>query len=178
MDDENPPVRRFKLKTREVEPVDKVARPGDGTAISVRLIHLQNNVAAERPARSPGDADTQAPSGQDAEGASPIFKQKEFVRVDPPAVAGDEHAISVEQILLRNRAAAHARESDLIAMPLPRRSRRHRDFLIVLSIAGVSAGILAFVFRESMQIVGLALLGIVFLTAILAWVIYGIMDRY
>jgi hypothetical protein len=178
MDDENPPVRKFKLKTREVEPVDKVARPGDGTAISVRLIHLQNNVASERPARSPGEADMQALSGRDAEGASPIFKQNEFVAIDPPVTAGDENAISVEQILLRNRAAAHQRESELIPMPLPRRSRRHRDFLVVLSGAALSAGILAYVFRDSLQIVGLALLGIIFLTAILAWVIYGIMDRY
>jgi hypothetical protein len=178
MDDEDPPVRRFKLKTREVEPVDKVARPGDGTAISVRLIHLQNNLAAEQPAQLAGSADRQAPTSGATEGPSSIFKQKEFVRVDPPAAAGDENAISVEQILLKNRAAAHERESELIAMPARRRSRRHRDFLVVVSVAAISAGIVAVVFRESMEIVGLALLGIVFLTAILAWVIYGIMDRY
>jgi hypothetical protein len=178
MDDENPPVRRFKLKTREVEPTDKVARPGDGTAISVRLIHLQNNLASGQPGQLAGDARTKAPVARDPEGSSPLFKQKEFVRVDPPASAGDENAISVEQILLKNRAAAHERESELIAMPPRRRSRRHRDFLVVLSGAAITAGILAFVFRESLQIVGLALLGIVFLTAILAWVIYGIMDRY
>jgi hypothetical protein len=178
MDEENPPVRRFQLKAKEVEPVDKVARPGDGTAISVRLMHLQNNLASDRKIQSPDDADRPAPAGEGAAGAPPIFRQRDFVPIDPPAAAGDENAISVESILLRNRAAAHEKESQLIAMPPRRRSRRHRDFVVVLLVAAGSGGILAAVFRDNMQIVGMALLGIVFLTVILAWVIYGIMDRY
>jgi hypothetical protein len=178
MDDENPPVRRLQLKPKEVEPVDKVARTGDGTAISVRLMHLQNNLASGRPMQRPTGSDGSPPASPDAEGASPIFRQKDFAPTDPPATAGDENAISVEAILLRNRAAAYERESQLVAMPLPRKSRRHRDFLVVLAGAAISGGILTLVFRDSMQLVGLALLGIVFLTVILGWVIYGIMDRY
>ena len=109
MDDENPPVRRFQLKTKEVEPVDKVARPGDGTAISVRLMHLQNNLAAGKPLQSPSDPDGPPLAAQDAQGAPPIFRQKDFVAIDPPAAADDENAISVQAILLRNRAAAYER---------------------------------------------------------------------
>jgi len=45
-------------------------------------------------------------------------------------------------------------------------------------VAVLSFGSLAVVFRHDLQIVGLATFGIVFATAILAWVIYGVMDHY
>jgi hypothetical protein len=69
MDDELPPKRRLSLKPREVEPVDKVARAGDGTAISVKLIHRENQLAAERPPASwQGDLMTPPPGFGESEG--------------------------------------------------------------------------------------------------------------
>jgi hypothetical protein len=176
MDDENPPVRRLVLKHKDVDPVDKVARPGDGTTISVRLMHLENKLAAGRSAPlSPSDS---ANPPVCPEGMSPIFKRAEIAPTDPPAFEGDESAISVSSMLRANREAAIDAGPELIAMPPRRKSRRHRDFVMLLSCAVLSFGSLAAVFRHDMQIVALALFIIVFVTVILAWIMYGVMDRY
>ena len=47
-DDDIPSVRKLVLKPREVTRTDAVARPGDGTEISVPLIHRQNRIAEQR----------------------------------------------------------------------------------------------------------------------------------
>jgi hypothetical protein len=176
MDDEKPPIRRLVLKQRDVDPVDKASRPGDGTAISVQLIHLENKLAAERPA-GPWSGDPTGVPG-DPEGVSPIFKAREITPIDPPAPPGDESAISVSGMLQENRVAAFDTGPELIAMPPRRKSRRHRDFIALVSCAILAVGTLAAVFRHDMQLVGLGLFGIVFLTVILAWIMYGVMDRY
>jgi hypothetical protein len=176
MDDEKPPVRRLALKQREIDPVDKISRPGDGMAISVRLIHLENKLAAERPAGTRA-ADPGQPA-QDGDGGSPVFKRKDITPIDPPSPAGDESAISVSGILRENRAALDDSAPELVAMPHRRKSRRHRDFIVLLSCALSSVAALAAVFRHDMQIVSLCLFGIVFVTVMLAWIMYGVMDRY
>ncbi len=176
MDDETPPVRRLVLKQKDVDPVDKVARPGDGTAISVRLIHLENRLAADRAAVSSAGGAPRLPD--DTEGLSPIFKQAEITPTDPPSFEGDEGAITVPRMLMANRAAADDSGPELISMPPRRKSRRHRDFVVLLSCAVLAFGSLAAVFRHDLQIASLALFGIVFLTVILAWIMYGVMDRY
>jgi hypothetical protein len=174
MDDENPPVRRLVLKKKDVDPVDKVARPGDGTAISVRLIHLENMLASERPAVRPNDTETVA-VGSDL---PPVFRPKEVTPTDPPSFEGDASAISVSGMLQANRAAMDDSGPQLIAMPPRRKSRRDRDFILLLSCAIISIGTLALLFRSDMQFVALALFVIVFITVILAWIMYGVMDRY
>jgi hypothetical protein len=176
MNDEKPPIRRLVLKPRDVDPVDKLSRPGDGTAISVRLIHLENRQAAERAAgKWLGDPQ---PLAESPEPVGSPFKPKEITPIDPPSPAGDASAISVAGMLRANRSAAADSGPELIAMPRRRKSRRHRDFILLVSCAFLSVGALAAVFRHDLQMVGLALLGIVFLTVILAWIMYGVMDRY
>jgi hypothetical protein len=179
MDDPTPPPRRLVLKQKDVEPTDKAARPGDGTAISVRLIHLGNRLAEERAAgQTPGESGQRAEGPSYAEALPPGFKHKEIAPLDPPVKPGDEEAIHVPDILRANRLAADELGPELIAMPVPRRSRRNRDFLVLVACALLCTGTLAFVFRADRQIVALALFGIVFLTVILAWILYGVMDRY
>jgi len=179
MDDQEPPIRRLVLKQKEVVPTDSVSRPGDGTAISVQLIHRQNQLAEERLAGAGWEGlPRPAPEEADPTGGSPAFKPKEVTPIDPPSFPGDDSAISVEGMLHRNRLAADDSLPELIAMPQRRSSRRHRDFAVVLGVAVLSFGSLAVVFRHDLQIVGLATFGIVFATAILAWVIYGVMDHY
>jgi len=179
MDDDQPPKRRLSLKPREVEPVDKVSRPGDGTAISVKLIHRENQLAADRPPGSwQGDLMTPPAGFGEGEGAPSPFKPKDITPTDTPAGPGGEDAISVPKMLDTNRAAAAASAPELIAMPPRRRSRRHRDFMVLLGGAALAFGCLAAVFREDRQMVALGLFGIVFTTVILAWVMYGVMDRY
>ena len=51
MDDEKPDTRHLVLKPKEVVPTDPPSRPGDGTAISVQLIHRQNRLAEEKRSR-------------------------------------------------------------------------------------------------------------------------------
>ena len=81
-------------------------------------------------------------------------------------------------MLQANRAAAIHAGPELIAMPPRRKSRRNRDFVLLLSCAVLCFGSLAAVFKHDMQVVALALFGIVFLTVILGWIMYGVMDRY
>lgn len=179
MEDAPPPKRRLSLKPRDVDPVDKVALPGDGTAISVKLIHRENQLATERPPASwQGDLMT-PPEAEERleEGPSP-FKPKEITPLDPPSGPGGEDAISVAKMLHRNQAAAAASAPELIALPPRRRSRRNRDFMVLLGAAALSFGGLAAVFRQDRQMVALGLFGIVFATVILAWILYGVMDRY
>jgi hypothetical protein len=175
MSEEEPFPRRLTLKPTEVEPVDKVSRPGDGTAISVKLIHRENQLASERPPGAwPGDP---APHSAGA-GDPSIFKMPEITLTDTPAQLGDGEAITVHAMLNRNHSAARDSEPELIAMPPRRKSRRRRDLALVMGVAVVSAGVLAAVFRHDTQVVGLALFGIVFVTVILVFIMYGVMDRY
>jgi hypothetical protein len=173
MDDEKPPVRRLMLKQREVVPVDTVAQTGDGTAMSVPLIHQMNALAAAKHDPLAG----REPVPQDP-ALSPRFTLPDITPLDPPSPPGDEDAITVAGMLNRNHVAAIDSGPELIAMPKPRKSKRHRDFVLILGLAAVSVGSLAAIFRHDRQVMALALFGIVFLTVILAWIMYGVMDRY
>jgi hypothetical protein len=178
MDDPPQPKSRFVLKPRDVEAFDKVARPGDGTAISVKLIHQVNQIAeGKAPGRWSGDLMTPPEEGKLDELPS-VFKPKEITPMDRPSAASGDEAISVPGMLHRNHAAAVKSEPELIAMPPKRRSRRNRDFLLLVGSALLSVGLLGIIFRDDRQMVALSLFGVVFTTVILAWVMYGIMDRY
>ncbi len=175
MDDKPQPKSRFALKQKDVDAVDKVARPGDGTAISVKLMHQVNQIAeGKAPGRWSGDLMT-PPEEEIPEGLPSVFKPKEITPMDQP---GGEEAISVPGMLHRNHAAAVKAAPELIAMPAKRRSRRNRDFLVLVGGALLTVGVLGLVFRDDRQMVALSLFGVVFTTVILAWVMYGIMDRY
>ena len=63
-------------------------------------------------------------------------------------------------------------------MPEKRRSRRRRDFLLLLGCSGTATLFLCYVFRDNMQVIGLALSGIAMLTLMLTWVLFGVMERY
>src|ERR1017187_520604 len=106
MDDENPDTRHLVLKPKEIVPMDRPSRPGDGTAISVQLMHRENVVAeaktlrAKNPGRGPLAHRAEPPAVR-----PPVFRPKEITPLDPPSHAGDEEAISVPDILLENRIA-------------------------------------------------------------------------
>lgn len=153
MDEEKPPARRLVLKPREVVPTEERSLPGDGTAISVGLIHSQNKVAEAKAAAA--------------------------VRPDPePEAAQDPDAIKVHDMLRQNLMAAADPKSELIAMPARRGSRRNRDFALVMGVAIAAMGLLALVSRGDPRVMALALVGIGTLALVLAWIIYFVMDRY
>jgi hypothetical protein len=177
MDEEKPPVRRLTLKPKEIVKTETVAQPGDGTAISVQLMHLQNRNAEAKPADETG---TRFAPTEPRQAPIPFTPRHPAEDPEPeaPLVEESDDTISIHDMLQENRVAAAALEPEAIAMPAPRRSRRNRDFMLVLGVAAAAAGILAFLFRENREIVGLCMFIVVFMTVVLAWVMYGIMDRY
>ncbi len=176
MDDPTPPARKLGLRPREVAPSDTSSRPGDGTEISVPLMLQANRLAEERLAREGrGIAPVTPPA--EPQGPSP-FKQAEFTPVDPPAQPGDESVITVDEILRQNQVAARESASELIAMPARRRSRRNRDFALIVGVAVATALALVVTFRHDLPVIGLALSAIGFVTLIFAWILFGVMDKY
>jgi hypothetical protein len=165
MDDTEPPIRRLILKPREAvsaarpPPPDS---PGEDAPAEIKW----DGIPSAQPEKPEG------PSGP------PVFKAKEIVPTDPRPFAGDESVISIHEMLHQNRLAADESTPQLIAMPRRRRSRRHRDFALVVGGAGVAFVVLALVFIRNLPFLGLATFGIVFTTAILGWIIYGVMDKY
>jgi len=152
MADESPAVRRLALKPKEIVPTEERSLPGDGTALSVELMHSMNRNAEARAALQP--------------------------RLAGGGGEEDPEAIRVADILRQNLAAQPDPRDTLIAMPEKRVSRRRRDFLLLLSCSGSAALFIGYIFRNSMQMAGLALSGIAMLTLMLTWVLFGVMERY
>jgi hypothetical protein len=179
MDDEKPSTKHLVLKPKEIVPTDSVARVGDGQAISVQLIHRQNQLAEEKAAAR---RRTQAPfpgsPGASAPPLSPVFRPKEIVPLDPPAHAGDEEAIKVPDILLQNRIAEVESGWGRVFHRKRRRiSKRTRDFLIV--VVPLDLAILLFM-RWALNAVSFVFgIGAVTLvTSSLAWIMFVVMDEY
>jgi hypothetical protein len=177
MEDEKPPVRRLTLKPKEVIPTDQVARPGDGTAISVQLMHRENKLADDK--REGVEPDSEAPYPGAAPSPAAVPFQPAPADAEPgetPQPPADE-PMEVGDMLRANQMAANEAEG-LIAMPPPRRSRRRQDFMVLLGLAAGATAVLMVVFRQDEQVMALGMFAIVFLTVILAWVMFGIMDKY
>jgi hypothetical protein len=179
MDDEKPSTKHLVLKPKEIVPIDSVARAGDGQAISVQLIHRQNQLAEERAAeRRRTQAPFPAGSGASAPALPPVFKPKEVVPLDPPSHAGDEEAIRVPDILLANRIAEVESGWGRIFFRKRRRiSRRTRDFLIV--VGPLDVGILLFM-RWALNAVSFifGIAAVTLVTSTLAWIMFVVMDEY
>ena len=153
MDEEQNPPRRLTLKPKEIVPTDERPRPGDGTALSVELMHRMNQAA-------------------EARAAARLWRSMSWTRM--ASGSGIARGASSGRTL----AAKANPKDELIAMPARRRSRRNRDFLLLLSCAGVAALVLGIVFRNNLPVIGLALAAIAMLVLVLAWVLFGVMDRY
>ena len=179
MDDDKPPARRFVLKPKEVDPTEKPSVLGDGTLISAALMHRENEQAeAKALARKEGEAAAAHLQPQEAAELPAGFKAKELDPLNPPAIEGDDSAIRVHDMLRQNRRAAALKVPELIAMPKRRVSRRTRDFLILVGVAGGCAALLCVGFRHDREVIALALGSIAFITLALAWILYGVMDNY
>jgi hypothetical protein len=179
MDDEKPSTKHLLLKPKEIVPTDSVARPGDGQAISVQLIHRENQLAEERAAeRRRTQAPFQVSPDAGAPPLPPVFKPKEIVPLDPPAHAGEEEAIRVPDILLRNRIAEEESGWGRIFPGKRKRiSRRTRDFLIV--VGPLDLAILLFM-HWALNAVSLVfgIAAVTLVTTSLAWIMFVVMDEY
>lgn len=178
MEDDTPPPRRFVLKPKEVVPTDQPARPGDGTEISVQLIHQQNQVAEQKKTRQWKLPEGPGQSGPITSSVGPhVLKPKDIDPVDKPARENEDEAIRVQQILLENRRAEEASGWGALKRRRARRSRRNRDFfLIVVPFDIVVAIGMKLMPNMATYIYGSA--AIVLVTTVAAWVMYMVMDDY
>jgi hypothetical protein len=179
MDDEKPDTRHLVLKPKEIVLTEERAMPGDGKAISVQLIHRQNQLA-ERKSAARGRDGREAPLSIPAEAPPPlppVFKHTEFVPANAPAKADDEEAISVPEILLENRIAEEESGWGRIKRWNKRKSRRNRDFLLLvgsLDLAIVVA--MRYMDNTVSSIFGIAAITLV--TSMFAWVMFVVNDDY
>lgn len=178
MDDEKPPTKHLVLKPKEIIPIDKLARPGDGSAISVQLIHRQNQLAEERASRRRLGERQDPGAAPDGPPLSPVFKPKDIVPTDAPAHPGDEEAINVPGILLENRLAEE--ESGWGRIRHRRRklvSRRTRDF--ILGVGSADAAILVIIgFAHNVVSLIYGISAIALITSTSAWIMFFVMDDY
>jgi len=175
-DEERPPGRRLTLKPKEIEKTETAARPGDGTAISVALMHRQNQIAEAR--KSLGRRDGGPPPAPGAPGGSAPLAPKQVEPTEVAARPGDGTAISVALIHRQNRLAEERRGPQLVALPRRRMSKRTRDFWFLVMLAGLVVGVFLtqLPWTRATLVLGLVLVG--FAAGMLAWVMFGVMDDY
>jgi hypothetical protein len=176
-DDETPPVRKLVLKAKDITPTDSAARVGDGTAISVRLMHKVNELAErESGGRGTANPDMETPAAP-PEAPSP-FARRDVDLTDAPTQTADGTAISASLILKQNRIAEERHAPELIALPTRRRSKRMLDFLLLEAVGSLLDGGLVLALPTTIGSLVLGLFLFVFFTAMLAWIIFGVMDDY
>jgi hypothetical protein len=178
MDDEKPATKHLVLKPKEIVPTDRLSRPGDGTTISVQLIH-QQNLVGEQKAAARKKSGTPFPSG--TTGSEPplarIFKPKEIAVTDLPAHQGDEEAIHVAEILSENRVAEEKSGWGRLRGRMRRKSKRNRDFLLTVGSIDLSiVALMIWVPGPTTAIFGIS--GIVMVTTLMAWMMFMVMDDY
>jgi hypothetical protein len=178
MEPEKPSTRHLVLKHKEVVLTDERACHGDGTAISVQLMHEQNRVADQKAAARKKTGDPFPDSSAIAEEPlAPVFKPKEIALTDPKPFSGDEEAIHIPEFLLENRIAEENSGWGRIKHWRRRRSRRDRDFIVAVGGVDLAIIILMRVMPgEGTLVFGLS--GITLFTTMSAWIMYMVMDDY
>jgi hypothetical protein len=178
MEDEKPKTSHLVLKPREIVPTDAPSRPGDGKEISARLIHQQNAVLEEKARKAAKKGESRPPVTPLLENPlPPIFKAKEIERMNLHATEGDPEGIRVEDILAENIVAEHRSGWGRIKRRGRKRSRRARDYLLVLAFMAIlAAGIYRLAPGPYALAYGLGALVLVATT--LGWLMFFVMDDY
>jgi hypothetical protein len=178
MEFEKPKTKHLVLKPKEIERTDKLIRPGDGNAISVQLMHQQNRIGDEKAAerKKTGDPFPTA-SGTRPPVLPSAFRHKDVAITDAPAHATPEEAIKVHDILDENRIADHKSGWGRIRSFNARKSRRDRDFIIVVGGLNLVLIITMKVLKDDVSFV-FCISGMTLFTAMAAWIMYQVMDDY
>ncbi len=178
MEDEKPETKHLVLKPKVITLTEERARPGDGTAISVQLIHRQNQIAEEKSRGKKRDKlELPPPGAAPAQVLPPIFKPKEIVPTDAPVGKDDSEAISVPEILLENRIAEQQKGWWRVKRKKRRASRRNRDFIIVVGSTDLAIAVVTKVMSNTVStIYGIA--GITLITSTVAWIMFVVNDDY
>ncbi len=178
MDDEKPKTSHLVLKPKEIVLTENRSLPGDGSAISVQLIHQQNVLAEKKAAKAGKKGLFRAEPGPEATPAlPPVFKVKEITPLNAPVTPGDDESISVHDILLENRIADEKSGWGRLKKGGKRKFRRTRDFLLVVVPVDVALVVYMRYYSSTMTMVygGAAL---TLFTSMLAWVMFVVMDNY
>jgi hypothetical protein len=174
---EKPDTSHLVLKPKEIVPTDRRALPGDGTAISVQLIHGQNRIAEEKASEGKRRGRPAAPAKPAAAPPPPGFKAAEIERVNPAVRPDDEEAISVPEILKENKIAEVESGLADVKPPQRRKSRRNRDFILLVGTIDTAIIIYMRVMQDTVAFVyGIA--GITLVTSMSAWIMYVVNEDY
>lgn len=176
MEFEKPKTDHLVLKPKVIDPTDKPAGPGDSSRISVQRIHEENVQADNQRKKGQRGALSSPPSEAKAE-LPKGFKLTEFEVHNEIARAEDEEAVSVDEILLENRIAEERSGWGRILDWRRRKSRRSRDFIIV--VGAFDLGVLFLM--KSMPDTVSAIYGvaaITLFTSMVGWVMFMVVDPY
>jgi hypothetical protein len=178
MEFEKPETKHLVLKAKVVVPTDKPTIPGESEAISVQAIHAQNVRADKLRKKAKGrkPAPLALPATAEPE-LSPVFKHKEIAALNAPARPGDVEAIDVADILFENRIAEENSGWGRLKKWRRRKSKRGRDFLIIVGGIDLSIAFLMKVMPNGVALV-YGLSAITLATTTLGWIMFVVMDDY
>jgi hypothetical protein len=178
MEYEKPSTKHLVLKPKEIIQTDKLARPGDGTAISVQLMHQQNAIGEQKSAeRKRTGAPFAAFSAAPEPALAPVFKPKEIALTDLPSHPEDEEAIRVHEILAANRVAEDLSGWGRIQRWTKRKSKRNRDFVLMVGGLDLAIVIGMRVMQDQVSMVW-GISAITLFTSMTWWIMYMVMDDY
>jgi hypothetical protein len=177
MEFEKPETKHLVLKPKAIVPTDTTVAQGDPSRISVQQIHAQN-VQAEKD-KSKGKR-AKAPAQLALPGKPSIpagFRHRDIEVLNEVADPEDIDAVSIPEILLENRIAEEKSGWGQIKRWGRRRSKRGRDFLIVVGTTDLLIGIAMKTMPGQMMVV-CGLSAITLVTICVGWVMFMVMDPY
>jgi hypothetical protein len=178
MEFEKPETKHLVLKPKVVALTDKPTVPGEESAISAQSIHAQNEQADMRREKAKGRKSSAPALPTAADAALPsVFKAREITTVNAPARAGDDEAINVGDILLQNRVAEERSGWGRLKKWRRRKSKRGRDFLIIVGAIDLSIALLVKVMPSGVTLV-YGISAITLATTTLGWIMFVVMDDY
>ncbi|HEY5227697.1 MAG TPA: hypothetical protein VIJ19_04095 [Opitutaceae bacterium] len=177
MEFEKPETKHLVLKPKVIVPTDTTVPQGDASRISVQKIHAQN-VQAEKKKFIGGRGPAPAPLAlPDKPSIPPGFKHREIEVLNEMADPDDIDAVNIPEILLENRIAEEQSGWGQIRRWGKRRSRRTRDFLIVVGTTDILIGLLMKTVESPMMVV-YGLSAITLVTVCVGWIMFFVMDPY
>jgi|SRR5688572_15648850 len=154
MPDEDPPRQFYQLKPREFETVNRPSPP-----------------------LAPAESGT-PPSPTGRIDVRDIFKQASTPGPVLPTTRAAAQKNEVHAILEDNLARANAAGLNALSPKPKRRSRRRRDYLMVMIPLNAFFGFVAFGPFSNVMLMAYGVAGIILSTLGLGWIMFGVMDDY
>lgn len=176
-DESDPPRKFYQLKPKEFERVNDVSAPPGPLAVpppsALPLADTTPPIAADTAPPIPVAPSAPITVHQLARQAIPDTDAPFLQRSPGPAPTSEVHGILRENLNRANQAGAN----DLAPMP-KRSNRRMRDFLVIIIPLNAFFAFWAFGPYSGPITFAYGIGGMAVVTAGLAWVMFGVMDRY